>query len=398
MIDESAAKRSFKLILSPKGEERLLTYFLKGHLMRSILLALALLTILAACAKKREGGYSKEIVNSNAITGSKPDNTPTPSPTPSPSPTPTPELRADPLTGLPVALGEEDNRPFAVVINNHNKALPQSGIGQASILREVLAEGNITRIVAIFNITDAVKIGPVRSARHYFIDMAFDYDAVFVHHGGSPQGYDAIQSLRINSVDGMVYSGVYLWRDPARVNVPGMYEHSSYTDAQKLKESLAGLKFRDTVSEGWSPGFKFFEQKTAKVGALSAKSILVPFDSGYSAEFAYDEASSTYKKSRNGKPHIDDLTNRQLAVANVIIQRTSIHVIAGDDAGRREVALVGEGTGLLATAVAYVPIKWSKASHMEPTRWFYEDGTEMLMNKGKTWICTVSNSMSITIE
>jgi hypothetical protein len=289
-------------------------------------------------------------------------------------------------------------RPYAVMINNHNKALPQSGIAQADIIEEVLAEGDITRLLAIFTITDAKKIGPVRSARHYFVDMALDYDAAFIHHGGSEKGYDILNALRIDRLDGMTYGGVYLWRDPARVNVPGMYEHSSYTDALNLSKAMDYLKYRKTLSDTYKLGFGFLENPGRIAQSLAATKITVPYTQHVSSEFTYDVTTNKYYKTTGGKSHIDDQTGEQLAFENVIIQYATISLIPNDDAGRRDVKLVGQGSGLLATGGGYVPIKWSKASHRDPTVWQFESGADMLVNKGKTFIAILSDRTSVVIN
>ncbi|MDR1541646.1 MAG: DUF3048 domain-containing protein [Clostridiales bacterium] len=304
----------------------------------------------------------------------------------------------DPLTGLLVEEERAASRPMAIVINNHNKALPQSGIGQAAICYEVLAEGNITRIVAIFHGADAQKIGPVRSARHYFIDFAFDYDCIFIHHGGSYQAYDALADWGIASLDAMTLPGATFWRDPERVNVPGMFEHSSYTGSDLLKEAAISKGIRTQISQEKNIGFEFFEKSALLPGSKPAAKIEVPFDSGYEAGFLYDAAKGVYLKTHSGAPHMDDASKEQLSVENVVIQRTSIYLIPGDEAGRREVKTIGEGTGLLATRGGYAPISWRKDSHSSPTRFFFEDGSEMRMNKGKTWICVISNELEIEIS
>ena len=136
-------------------------------------------------------------------------------------------LAMNPLTGHYIDEDLAWRRPLAVVINNINQALPQSGIAQADVIYEVLAEGGVTRLVAIYKEMDAEKIGPVRSTRHYFLDFALNHDAVLVHHGGSPQGYAAISNMGAANLDGMHIVRAF-FRDPARAAIPRMIEHSSF--------------------------------------------------------------------------------------------------------------------------------------------------------------------------
>ena len=301
----------------------------------------------------------------------------------------------DPLTGLSTKEPVVNSRPVAVVINNHSKARPQSGISQAAICYEVLAEGNITRIIAIFHDFDAQKIGPVRSARHYFVDFALDYDAIFVHHGGSPQGYDAIEKSGIACLDGMKLSDTF-WRDPERVYIPGMFEHSSYTGEALIRQAQERFGFRPEIREGLNPGFLFYNEPASPDGAAGAMLINIPFAEDYGSTFEFREGM--YYKSINDEPQIDAETGEQLSVANVLVQFAQVTSIAGDDAGRRDVSVIGWGNGVLITNGCSAPLTWNKDTPETPTRWLNEDGSDLYLNKGKTWICVVSPEIAVSIE
>ena len=300
----------------------------------------------------------------------------------------------DPLTGLPADEKSAVCRPVAVCIDNHHMALPQSGIEQASIYYEVLAEGNITRLVAIFHNFDAPKIGPVRSVRPYFLNFAMDYDAILVHHGGSPQGYDLIEKTGVADLDAMRLTSVF-WRDPARVNIPGMSVHSSYTGEPQIRKAQEKYEFRPVIREGLNPGFSFYDEPTRPSGA-SATYVYVPFAPEYGAAFKYRDG--LYYKYMEDKPQVDAETGKQLSASNVIIQYAPIYIIPDDQAGRREADLLGEGKGLMITQGSLTPIRWNKPSLESPTRWYNADGGDLRFNKGKTWICVVSPETAIDIE
>ena len=291
---------------------------------------------------------------------------------------------------------ESVNRvPFAITINNLHKALPQSGIGQASLYYETLAEGEITRIIAIFEDFDAKKIGPIRSARDYFTYFALDNGAVYVHHGGSDGGYAAIRNRGLANIDGMVDSS--FWRDQIRVNAPGMYEHSSYSSAEELIQSAMGKKFDMTVKT--VPMFSFYDTETALGGeALTAKTVTLPYSSYQVSDFTYDEKDRLYYRSQSGKPQIDELTGETVTVKNIIIQETEVSVIPGDDQGRRNVKLVGSGNGVLITNGKARVITWEKIDYKTPTKWYDEKGNELKINPGKTWICIFPTYLDYTLE
>jgi len=109
----------------------------------------------------------------------------------------------NPLTGEKVSEDKSDLRPYCVMINNHPDARPSVGLSQASIIYEALAEGGITRMMAVFNDVDGITVGSLRSARPYYISMAQAYDAIYIHAGGSEQAYSDIKTLGIDNMDGV---------------------------------------------------------------------------------------------------------------------------------------------------------------------------------------------------
>lgn len=154
-------------------------------------------------------------------------------------------LAKSPLTGLYIDEDAANRRPVAVMINNIKVALPQSGISKADLIYETLAEGEITRLVAVFQELEAEKIGPVRSIRDYYFNISFDHDAIIIHHGGSPQAFEAIRTLRpsnLNTLSGL--ESIVTWRDPERRRQRGMLEHSLYTSGEKILAGWNSVKYR----------------------------------------------------------------------------------------------------------------------------------------------------------
>ncbi len=297
------------------------------------------------------------------------------------------------LTGLYIDEDIVNKRPVAVVINNMKKALPQSGLSQADIIYEVLAEGDITRLVAIFQDFNSDKIGPVRSARDYFIDFAFDNDAIFAHHGGSPQGYETIKSSKIPNLDGMELEGTTFWRDKARYSISSMIEHSSYTDASKIEAAIEKKGYRNAIKEDYNSMFEFYNEPQSPSSGEQASEVIVPFSANYTAKFKYNDEEKLYYKFERDNKQIDEETGEQLAVSNIIVQFVKMHIIQGDTYGRRSVSLVSSGEGYIITNGSYAPITWSKGSKFNPTQWFDEDGNKLTLNKGKTWICVYNGDV-----
>ena len=146
----------------------------------------------------------------------------------------------NPLTGLGVEEDLSGTRPYAIMLNNLTKALPQYGVGKADIIYEVPAEGGITRMMALYSdITGLGNVGSIRSARDYYIQIARGHDALYVHAGGSPGAYDLISSQGLDTIDGVNgYSGDIFWRDAARKKTAG-YEHSLFLTAENLQNFTA---------------------------------------------------------------------------------------------------------------------------------------------------------------
>lgn len=305
----------------------------------------------------------------------------------------------NPLTGLWIDEEAAKRRPVAVMINNLKKALPQSGISQADIIYETLVEGEITRLMAVFQDFDAAKIGPVRSARHYYLDFALDHDAIYVHYGRSPQAEKAFKELNVDHLEGLSYlDEIMFWRDPERYKKPGMKEHSAYTNAEKILNAWDMVGYEKEKKSDFKPVFHFAEEEIILEKGQPAIDVILPFSSYQISEFRFDEGSHMYKRYQFGEPHIDIENNEQLAVKNIIVQFAEIYPIPKDTAGRKEVELVGKGEGLYITNGKAVPISWSKKSHFSPTSFFNENGDVLKMNKGKTWVCVFPKNKDIELH
>ena len=309
------------------------------------------------------------------------------------------------LTGLPIDEEYLNRRPIAVVINNIHVAQPQSGVTSADIIYEVLAEGNITRLVAIFQSYIPEKIGPVRSARDYFVDFAFNHDAIFVHHGTSPTGRTRINSTQVPALDGMSLEGSVFWRDRTypewhRNTGTRPLEHSSYAGWERMANHISSRNIRDYIGENPSYSFAFSAPgDSPQVPAAGiAERVVVPFSSTYVRTFVFDPETGLYMVEDQSGPHQDAETMEQIAVANVLIQFTAMQVV--DAEGRRNVQTINAagGHGYLATGGEYRPVRWVKDSHTAPMRWYFEDDTPLLLTPGATWINVIQSGTEITFE
>ena len=298
------------------------------------------------------------------------------------------------LTGLPMDDETDRRRPVAVMYENTKAALPHRGISSAGLCFEIPVEGAINRILGVFTEYNEVEnIGPVRSARDYFIDYAQAVGAVFVHYGGSPQAYSAVKDRVIANLDGInskVDSGMF-FRDAERKARSGA-THSVFAYGAKIDKLIDSFQYRKEVSEDRGTAFSFADSVVTPTG-LSAATISVKYSDYITGTFKYDMQTGLYMRSQFGEPHVDELNGKQVAVTNVAVIFTPCTLIKGDSAGRIKVNTVGSGDGYLFTAGGGTKIKWSKADHAAPLVITDESGEEVKLNKGKTWVCVTPTSM-----
>lgn len=279
----------------------------------------------------------------------------------------------NPLTGLFMTKDREGRRPIAVMIENEKKARPQSGLDKADVVYEVLAEGGITRFLAIYLGVDAQEIGPVRSARPYFIDFAMEYDPIYVHYGGSPQAYlDLKRNSHIAHIDG-IYDDVTFWRDKSR-KAP----HNAYTSTENIVKTAEKRGFLKTTELS----FWDFAEETTSYGGLAEFEL--KYSGNYRVKYVYDERKKVYIRQINGEPHIDRITGDPIAVKNILILFMDTRVI--DSEGRLEIKTTGSGTGYYVSCGKSIPIKWEKSSRFARAKYTDQSGEEIKLIPGNTWI------------
>lgn len=341
-------------------------------------------------------------------------NTPKPSPTmvqpdPSPEGVPTqepemenePEVKEEffnPLTGLLMEEEYINDRPIAVMINNLKAALPQQGVSQADIIYEVLAEGGITRMLAVYQSMDGVgKIGSVRSARTYYLELALGHDAVFLHAGGSPDSLNKIKEWNATSLDCVKgsYEGSLFWRDSGRLAMMSR-EHTLVTSGEKIQELFPKYSFRKEHTDEYKYEVMFAENGTPESGN-DATEISVPFSHYKTGVFTYDQKLKKYRVEEFGSPYVDGNTGEQVSVTNVLILKADCSVIPGDKEGRISVDL-SQGEGWFACGGKIIPIRWSKASVNDPLMYTTQDGQPLTLGAGNSYVNIIPLEKEITVK
>lgn len=294
------------------------------------------------------------------------------------------------LDGVVVNEGETDYWPVAVMIENLTTVRPQSGLTDASVVYEALAEGGIVRFMAIFdNGGKAEKIGPVRSARSYYLEWLSEYDALYTFSGAYNQVLAAIDGLDIKNINAMYAGSKYYYRDSGAAA-----PHNMFTSSDKLALALRdqGLDKKKASYRSW----KFVDEAEETDLPAAEQEIKINFSSaGYTVVYKYDRAANTYLRyNPEGAAHTDRNNNLQIAPKNVIVMRVSNKVI--DDQGRLEMDVHGEGEAIMFANGEATKGTWKKKDRTSRTIFYGEDGAEYSLVRGQTWIAVVPPDRSVT--
>lgn len=367
-----------------------------GHKTK-ILFAITGLFILTVsvlgCGKKKTPA-SEEKVTSEPIIFEKEEiviiDTPTVEPTPTIDPTHE-GMAKSLLTGEWVDEEIAKQRPYAVMLNNIDVANPQSGVGDADILYEAIVEGGITRLMGLYGNIDstsktAERLGSVRSARHYYVSFADEYDAIYVHYGQTSYAVKKINKLGIDTINGMTGIGEQAFYRDNSIKMP----HNAFAKLDGLKKAVEKGKYRTTYNEGYEGHFKFYDVDTTPSGE-PAKKIELKYSKVIAPVLQYDESTKEYLRFQYNDAHIDYNTKEQLRFKNVIVQFVKEWNI--DSNGYQTMELDdASGEGYYITNGVLTKITWKKNESTKFMRYYDAEGKELTINPGKTMISIFPNN------
>lgn len=293
---------------------------------------------------------------------------------------PKPTTIASPLTGVQVAPEQAEQPVVASIIENHPDARPQSGLGAAGVVYEALAEGGITRFLALYLESRPKEIGPVRSIRTYFVSWTLEYNATLAHVGGN---IDALDMIGPNNVKDMnqFYNANYFYRSSDRYA-----PHNAYTTGDKLKAFMDAKKYNKPAS--FTPNAR---QKDTPAATPTHPAITINYSSAsYQVKYTYVAATNNYARVLAGRPHIDRNNNQQVMVKNVVVQympTTYGKTRIGELATR--MATPGSGKAVVFRDGVAIEGTWGKASHTSRTKFLDAAGKEIPLNAGNTWYSIV---------
>jgi len=304
------------------------------------------------------------------------------------------------LDGLPAENGATSTRPLAVVIENHFESWPQTGIAEANLVYEFLTEGGVTRFLALYDQSSKIeKIGPVRSCRPYFLNIAEEFQALHTHIGGSPECLDLIKKRRFDVFDLDEYTKTdYFWRASDR-DAP----HNVYTSIDLMAEYLKDKEIpNEYIFESWKYYGDSYETTDKKIQVLesppepTASKISIDFSTyTYNVEWIYNKESYEYIRYLTGDPQKDS-SGSEIRARNIVIQRVKARVL--DSKGRLSLAMQGRGDALIFQDGQVIEGHWKKSTPKERTRFYSANGEEIEFNRGITWVEVVPTDREVSYE
>jgi hypothetical protein len=283
-----------------------------------------------------------------------------------------------PLSGRLVSPELAKRNPVAVVIENSPEARPQSGLNGASLVYETFAEGGITRFLVFFQENEPQEIGPVRSARAYFVKWAKSYNALFAHVGGSSEAISLIDTLKVYDLN-QFYFGSYFWRDAKRYA-----PHNVYTTLAKLYEA-AKTKGYPTSSDT-IPALQFKDDAKEEERATDF-SFSVNFNAAFAPTYAYSRKDNLFYRSMPGQKQTDRVTGEQITAKNVVVAFSDFSY-GTTSTGEQSTKIRVSGSGNITYFIDGVRKNgtWRANTETTPMRFYDQSGSELKLNAGTTWI------------
>ena len=285
-----------------------------------------------------------------------------------------------------------NSRPIAVMIDNVGSARPQAGLNDAYMVYEIIVEGKLTRLMALFKEVDLDKIGPIRSSRHYFLDYALENDAIYVHYGWSPKAKKDISSLDVDNINGIYESSKSFWRVRDK-SAP----HNVVTSTEKILKIAERKKYKTTSDQ--ESVLNYVTDEVELENGIPATEITLPYSSAYKVTYKYNEETKRYTRSYNKTTQKDWATGELVTTKNIIVtfaKNSRLNDGSGKD--RQDLSNVGTLKGYYITNGKAIEIECYKASRKAQTIYRDLEGNEIEVNDGNTFVQIVPIDSKVKIE
>ena len=297
-----------------------------------------------------------------------------------------------PVEEKKVQIYQGNDRPIAVMIDNHNLAWPQGGLNEAYMVYEIIAEGGETRLMALFKGANVEKIGPVRSARHYFLDYAMENDAIYAHFGESPQAKSDMSKFSIHDIDGIAEDGTTFWRVKDK-SAP----HNAATSTEKLLQSAKNKNYRTTSTK--ESVLNYVTDEVNLENGQGAISVTIPHSTLQVVKYVYDEENKVYERYARNKSQKDWTSGKPVTTKNIIITFCDNYTLTDkENKGRQGLKNIGSFDGYYITNGKAIKIKCIKEDRDEQTRYEDLEGNEIKVNDGNTFVQICPIAAKVMIE
>lgn len=288
------------------------------------------------------------------------------------------------LDGVLVTPAEAQLQAYAVMVENHSEARPLAGPASANLVYEIPVEGGITRFMLVFDATTTVDgIGPVRSARPYFVDYADGLNAVYAHVGGSPEALDQIKALSAFRDLNEYFNGKYFWRSAKRVA-----PHNVLTRTDLLQDVFSAKQWKVGHFRGWHYKEDDSLESTTSSVRGTENGPKVSYGGAYNVSWAYEKKENVYTRSVSGQVQKDQ-DGTVVRAKNIVVLLTEGAVL--DAVGRLKIRTTGRGKAALYRDGKKMEIIWKRTSG-EHIRFETTDGNDVMFDRGTTWIEVVIDS------
>ena len=333
-----------------------------------------------------------------------------------------PKTEACPLSGQLFSKQQrqwwEEHRPLGIMIENHEDSRPQSGLTKADVVYEAVAEGGITRFLVVYYCQDAEIVGPVRSARTYYLDFISEYGdyPLYAHVGGANTSgkADALGQIRqygwqnYNDLNQFSIGFPVFYRDYDRLGRTVATEHTMYSSTTRLwdyAKEERGLSNVDEDGNSWDEDFIPYEYKEDAAEGSRPASQSVSYNAwdgygDYLAAWSYNRSTNSYLRSSGGQPHKDLNNDQQISAKNIILlfmresrandgYEGNLHLLYGT---------TGSGNAVVFQDGKEVKAKWSKKNRTGRLIITDSRGQEIKYNPGLTWFSILPLNTDVDIK
>ena len=292
-------------------------------------------------------------------------------------------------------------RPIAFMIDNNVNAQPQASINSAYIVYEIIVEGGETRLMALFKGATLDLVGPIRSARHYFLDYAMENDAIYAHLGLSPQADSDFSKFNIDHINGQAYD-----TGKARTNSSLFWRvsykkapHNAYTNTDSVLKIAENKGFSTSSNQKSVLNYVANELDLNSENSIQASTVTIPYSTGHKVQYKYNEETKNYTRFSKNRKITDEVAGKTTEIKNVIITFAKNYTLDdGENKGRQDVVTVGELDGYYITNGKAIKIKCIKSARSNKTIYKDLNGNEIEVNDGNTWINICPIDAKVTIE